>query len=649
MRFDFSFSKKRFITSLFLIIFALAGAMFFDSTSKFMAIIVVMFLCGGICHIKLRADGVGVNNIFIYIIYLMSMIAAAAITVFVVQKLNDSGLPSLYKLILNCLTALLVISLGCSIEALFTKRPGPWGIIISSALLVILGLANYFLYVFRGNSLSPVDFLTLGTAVNFVGNYKYEITRFIYNSLVIYFASSFFLSGIRFDIQVSKISRFICPALISIVLLFSLPYSFSKGSLRSHYDSHVGCWENGLLLNFAMELKESFVAKPDSYTNTLIQQAEKDHGLSPVPIDSAPNIIVIMNESFADHRIHGDLKLNQPIMPFFDSLEENTIKGYALSSVYGGMTPNSEFEFLTGSSMAFLPSYAVPFQQYISGPVFSFEHYLEKLGYTSFAAHPADIANWSRYKIYPYLGFDNYSFIEDFNAVETLDGYVSDWGLYQYIIEKYEAMEGDSNKFIYAVTMQNHSPYVLVGREEPGISSEACNNWEADIYFSRILESDRALEKLISHFESVDEPVVILMFGDHQPAFADSILWTLQGGSDGSLQTQMLRYIVPFMIWTNYDIEECYVEISSLNYLSNYLLDTAGLPLSPYNSFLSQVQEIIPAVNAHGYYSLSDNCFKRIDEAQGAEKEALQNYACLQYNAFFDKDNKSDILFPVND
>ena len=210
-------------------------------------------------------------------------------------------------------------------------------------------------------------------------------------------------------------------------------------------------------------------------------------------------------------------------------------------------------------------------------------------------------------------------------------------------------MEGDSNKFIYAVTMQNHSPYVLVGREEPGISSEACNNWEADIYFSRILESDRALEKLISHFESVDEPVVILMFGDHQPAFADSILWTLQGGSDGSLQTQMLRYIVPFMIWTNYDIEECYVEISSLNYLSNYLLDTAGLPLSPYNSFLSQVQEIIPAVNAHGYYSLSDNCFKRIDEAQGAEKEALQNYACLQYNAFFDKDNKSDILFPVND
>ena len=646
MNIKFSFSIKRAALSLVLAALAVLGAVYFESTPKFALLAAGLFVLGGLFRLHISAEGRA--KYLIYAFYLVCMAAAAAVCVAVVQKVNDSSIfPSLYKFFLCFEVALLFIALVCAVEALFTKKPGPWGIITASALLVILGLANYFLFVFRGNSLSPIDFLTLSTAVNFVGNYEYEITRFMFNGIVIYFAASFFLSGISIDISCKKAFRALCPLLMAVLLLLSLSVSFSKGTVRSHYDSNYGCWENGFLLNFALEVKESFVSKPGDYSAQAIAKAEEKYGAEPAPVEDGPNIIVIMNESFADHRVHGDIGTNRPIMPFFDSLSENTIKGYALSSVYGGMTPNSEFEFLTGSTIGFLPSYSVPFQQYISGPTFTLEHYLESLGYTSFAAHPADISNWSRYKIYPYLGFDSYSFIEDFDSAEKLDGYVSDWGLYEYIIEKYEAMEGDSNKLIYAVTMQNHSPYVLVGRDSPEVSSEVCNDAEADIYFSRILESDRALEKLLAHFEAVEEPVVILMFGDHQPAFSDSLLLALQGENDGSLDMQMLRYIVPFMVWTNYDIEEQQVELTSLNFLSNYLLEAAGLPLSPYNSFLSDVQELVPAINAHGYYSLSEGRFKLVDEAEGAEKEILQEYERLQYNALFDRDMKSSILFPT--
>ena len=66
-----------------------------------------------------------------------------------------------------------------------------------------------------------------------------------------------------------------------------------------------------------------------------------------------PTIIVVMSESYADLSVVGDFSTNREATPFYDSLTENTMKGYALSSVFGAKTPNSEWEFMTGNSMAF--------------------------------------------------------------------------------------------------------------------------------------------------------------------------------------------------------------------------------------------------------------------------------------------------------
>ena len=72
---------------------------------------------------------------------------------------------------------------------------------------------------------------------------------------------------------------------------------------------------------------------------------------------------MVMNESFSDLRVLGKYTTNKEIMPFFDSLNKNVVKGYAESSVYGGYTANSEFEFLTGCTKTFLPGN--PYLQYI--------------------------------------------------------------------------------------------------------------------------------------------------------------------------------------------------------------------------------------------------------------------------------------------
>ena len=73
-----------------------------------------------------------------------------------------------------------------------------------------------------------------------------------------------------------------------------------------------------------------------------------------------------MNESFADLTIFEGLELEEDPTPFLHSMTENTIKGYAYSSVFGGTTANSEYEFLTGNTTAFLPAGTVPYQMYVS-------------------------------------------------------------------------------------------------------------------------------------------------------------------------------------------------------------------------------------------------------------------------------------------
>ena len=166
-------------------------------------------------------------------------------------------------------------------------------------------------------------------------------------------------------------------------------------------------------------------------------------------------------------------------------------------------------------------------------------------------------------------------------------------------------------------------------------------------YLSLIHSSDEALRFLISYYEQVDRDVVILFFGDHLPQFSSTFYEELHGGSFDTLEEQMLQYTVPFFIWANFGIEEQDVGLTSLNYLSNYLYDAAGLPLPSYNAFLQDVQAVIPAMNAFGYYSKEKGTFIPYDEAEGKEADMLNLYRILQYNCLFDKDNRSQVFFPT--
>jgi hypothetical protein len=103
----------------------------------------------------------------------------------------------------------------------------------------------------------------------------------------------------------------------------------------------------------------------------------------------------------------------------------------------------------------------------------------------------------------------------------------------------------------------------------------------------------------VNYFSEIEEPTIILLFGDHQPvAYSEFHNQQEKQLGEGIYQE---RYEVPFLIWANYVITEDDVDSISANYLSSYLLKTAGLKLTAYQKYLLQLRKEIPVINAHFY------------------------------------------------
>ena len=160
----------------------------------------------------------------------------------------------------------------------------------------------------------------------------------------------------------------------------------------------------------------------------------------------------------------------------------------------------------------------------------------------------------------------------------------------------------------------------------------------AEAYLTLIKETDNALKELISYFEQCDEKTVILMFGDHQPNVETGFLESLYGKDYDSLSEEELsrRYITPFVLWANYDIEEERDVQISANYLSGLLMEAAGLQMSSYQEFLMELYDELPVITANFALDAGGSFYSadRYDELE----ELLHDYETIQYRLLFDWD-----------
>lgn len=578
-------------------------------------------------------------------------VGGAIFTTFSIQyMLLDSELfqrMSDLKWVLNVLCCLVVYL----VVQLFTNNAG-LSCIISHVSLLSFAFINYFVYLFRGNEFAFSDIRSIGTGLSVAGNYKLQLND---RGAYAIFGAALFIAVVR-KCHVKFAHRWQMSIIdVMLAALCVIVVAMNAYNVNTETWEQKGTYRNGYILNYVLGIRDSFIAQPDGYSEEAIQNLEKEYENKDKDYSKKdvkdPTIIVIMNESFSDLSVLGDLQTNIPLTPFIDSLKENTTKGYALSSVFGAKTPNSEWEYLTGNSMAFLPVGSVVYQQYISDTPTSIVSNLKDVGYTCVAMHPYYATGWSRNQVYPKIGYDEMHFIDDFDQTKILREYITDQELYDKIIERYESRGANEKLYLMGITMQNHGGY---GEPYDNFDEECYkigrSYTDANQYLSLVHESDKAVQNLIEYFSKVDDPVEIVFFGDHQPSLNSNFYPLLNGKGMSGLTEDELEalYTVPFFIWTNYDTPEETVDITSLNYLSTMTLERAGIELPAYNKFLADMMETVPAINSRGYYSKEKGCYQHIDDATGEEAAWIKRYHMLQYNSMFDKKGRSNLFFPYN-
>lgn len=539
------------------------------------------------------------------------------------------------------LTLLLVAAFGRLRRALMTL----------TGFFLLVGIANYFILQFRSAPIMPWDIFSIKTAASVADNFKYTMDKqAIYSSLglIAVLVLEFFLAEkkrfIHWKIRLGSTA-------VAALLLYGFTVMIQADSSVSRFKLYdklftptTMSYKDGTALAFLMELEYLIVDKPAGYSasearDTLSSYEDTAKETTENGVDGTlPNIIVVMNEAFSDLSVLADFETNQDYMPFVRSLMEsgeNTRSGYLHVSVLGGNTANTEFEFLTGNSMAFLPQGSIPYQQYIKKETPSLASYLKEHGYTTIGMHPYNSGGWERDEVYPLLGLDTNYFIKDFDDPEIIRKYVSDKADYDKIIELFEEKEEGKPLFLFNVTMQNHSSYSeAFDNFTPDISVNGTNSDVLNNYLSLIHLSDTALEYLLSYFEQVEEPTLIVFFGDHQPT--NSVvrpIWKLNGKSDSSLteEENARRYQVPYIIWANYPMESVYGEDTSVNFLASKVLEAAGIPQSDYTAYLSELSESFPVISSIQAVSADGTA------APVAEwNDKLLTYKRLQYYQLFD-------------
>lgn len=512
---------------------------------------------------------------------------------------------------------------------------------IETLFACLYGIVNHYIMEFRSTPFVPWDIFSIRTGISVADNYDFTPSKemlFVTGVFVVLFLA---LGFVKFHLKKNLFLRsipFVCLSCLLAIFVNCLqddefqtdsylyPYLFTPAHMTK---------VNGMMVTFAMNLEYVYVEKPSGYSvenaKQILASYEKNENSTNDSDESKgelkkdlPNIIVIMNEAFSDLSVLGDFTTNEDYMPFLHKLQngyENTITGNLTVSVCGGNTANSEFEFLTGHTMDFFPVGSIPYQQYIKGEIPSIVNQLSKLGYLTYGLHPYNASGWNRDTVYEDLGFSKSFFLSDFTNRRYIRNYVSDETSYQKIIDLYEKKEEGTPLFAFEVTMQNHGGYTdLYENFTPNIYVEEFTHLALNQYLSLIKVSDSELEQLISYFEKEEEDTMIVFFGDHQPNdYVVNPILRFNGET-----TPQLRYIVPYVIWANFDISEEKNADTDISYLSAKVLKTAGISTNAYQNFLLEMEEVM---------NTND------DEKESLELKVQyqQMHQILQYYLMFDK------------
>ena len=427
----------------------------------------------------------------------------------------------------------------------------------------------------------------------------------------------------------------------------------------------------GVVTGFMTNLANLEIDKPDNYSeeavDAILDNVDESRKFSTSPLYPTsyaattakdeqvkkPTIIYVMNESYWDvsELEQYGIKFDTDVSANLHALQQTSAYGRAYSPSFGGGTCDVEFEALTGYSASFLPSGSKPYQQHVTKPMFALPSYLKTQGYQTAAVHCFWAKYWSRDTAYPNLGLDDFISLEDMHGVTKVrkhywtNGLVTDDSMADQIIGQYEKMKASSDEpvFLHAVTMQNHTNYnkdnypddqrVKVLEHPAGMKASTVGALED--FATGIRDADAMLGKLTAYFSQVDEPVILVFWGDHyNPIDSNYDVYTTTGyASDSSADPRLHQ--TTLLMWSNYSDAQVDLGTIAAYDISPVMMNLYGLQQPLYLQFLNRQLRVASRACTRGVTMNLDGTTTL--EPTEFQQRWTQEHWILQYDLMFGK------------
>ena len=500
--------------------------------------------------------------------------------------------------------------------------------VVSTVIILLLLVASFFLY--RGRKKL---------------NWKPRVLGFA--------ASAAAVCGLLFGV-------FLQPAVTQAIGI--LPDAWMQDRYYRYY---------GVTTSFLTNLTNLEISKPDDYSEDAVNEilddtaAAGNYQTAPLypasygavtpagETEQNPTIIYVMDESYWDvsELEQYGFAFDTDVSANLHRLQETSACGRAYSPSFGGGTCDVEFEALTGYSVSYLPNGSKPYQQHVTRPMFSLPNYLKTQGYQTAAVHCFWAKYWSRDTAYPNLGLDTFLSLEKMTHVNKVrrhywtSGLVTDDSMADQIIQQYESMKASSDApvFLHAVTMQNHTNYnkdnypddqrVKVLNAPSGISRSTLGALED--FATGIRDADAMLGRLTDYFSQVDEPVILVFWGDHyNPIDSNYDVFTKSGyASDSSADPRLHQ--TTLLMWSNYSQQPVDLGTIAAYDISPVMMNIYGLKQPLYFQYLNRQLQVAYRTNTRGTVMNRDGTTTQ--EPTALQQQWSANHWLLQYDLMFGK------------
>lgn len=353
--------------------------------------------------------------------------------------------------------------------------------------------------------------------------------------------------------------------LVGIAVVFAVTFGMTSfminsGRVQTFFGNLAYAYRDyGVVYCFTNTWLNTGISKPEKYSKDsildifseeelgddkamLLEQKDEDEG--------HPNIVFLQLESFIDPSTVKSIELNKEACPNFRNLVENYPSGQLTVPACGAGTANVEFEVMSGLSAKFFGPGEYPYKSILKEKTLETLCYdLKSLGYSTHAIHNHRAVFYNRNTVFANMGMDTFTSLEYMNNVEkTPKNWAKDDVLVECMLDALNSTE--ERDMIYTISVQGHGKYPteqVLKNPEITVDSAPTEElkWKFEYYANQIYEMDQFIGKLVEEFEKYDEPIVLVMYGDHIPA----IEMTKDDLENGNL------YGTEYVIWSNFALD----------------------------------------------------------------------------------------------